>query len=64
MIDKTISHYKILEKLRQKDGGQVGEGGMPSIIKNYKKLVPQSGSSLIQNYNKLIPHTGGVVFTP
>jgi len=25
MIGQIISHYKILEKLRQEDGGQVGE---------------------------------------
>jgi len=30
MIGQTISHYKILEKPRQKDGGQVGEGWMPT----------------------------------
>jgi len=35
MIGKTISHYKILEKL--------GEGGMPSIVKKYDNLVPRSG---------------------
>jgi hypothetical protein len=29
MIGKTIYHYKILEKLRQKDGGQVGEARLP-----------------------------------
>ena len=28
MIGQTISHYKVLEKSRHKDGGQVGEGGM------------------------------------
>jgi hypothetical protein len=27
MIGQIISHYKILEKPRHKDGGQVGEGG-------------------------------------
>ncbi len=32
MIGKTVSHYKILEKL--------DEGGMPSIIKSYNNLVP------------------------
>jgi hypothetical protein len=35
MIGKTISHYKILEKL--------GGGGMPSIMKKYNSLVPRSG---------------------
>jgi hypothetical protein len=28
VIGQIISHYRILEKPRQKDGGQVGEGGM------------------------------------
>jgi hypothetical protein len=31
MIGTTISHYKILDKPRHKDGGQVGEGGMFQI---------------------------------
>jgi len=31
MIGRTISKYKILEKLLQKDGGQVGQGGNPAI---------------------------------
>ena len=58
MTGTTISHYpafrdpvrrdKISEKLRQKDGGQVGEGGMSSLIKKYNKLIPQSGSSLVK----------------
>lgn len=34
MIGSTISHYKILEKLRQTNGGQVSE----------VRLVPQSGT--------------------
>jgi|GEM_PF-7018996 len=37
MIKKTISHYKILEKFRQKDGGQVGEGGNLSRRKSIGK---------------------------
>jgi len=32
MLEKTISHYRILEK--------IGEGGMSSIIKKYNKLIP------------------------
>jgi len=31
MTGQTVSHYKILEKPRQKDGGQVGEGGRRAI---------------------------------
>jgi hypothetical protein len=46
MIGQIVSHYKILVKLPPASG-QVGEGGM---------------SSLMQNYNSLIPHAGGVVY--
>lgn len=35
MIARIIPHYRILEKL--------GEGGMPSLIKDHKKLVPPGG---------------------
>ena len=34
MISKIISHYKILEKPRQKAGGLVGEAG-PNDLKKY-----------------------------
>ena len=33
MIRQTISHYKILEKPRQKDGGQVGEVRLTDLKK-------------------------------
>jgi hypothetical protein len=33
MIGKTILHYNILEKLRPKDGGQVGEARLLPTIK-------------------------------
>jgi hypothetical protein len=33
-VDKTISHYNILEKL--------GEGGMSSLVKKYNELIPPS----------------------
>jgi hypothetical protein len=35
MIDKAISHYRIIEKL--------GEGGMSSFSKKYNKLIPLTG---------------------
>jgi hypothetical protein len=38
MIGKSISHYRIIEK--------IGEGGMPSIVKKYDSLVPRSGRRL------------------
>jgi len=40
MIGQTISHYKTLEKPRQKDGGQVGEGGMSE---NHPRTFSVSG---------------------
>lgn len=43
MSGKTISHYKILEKLRQKEGGQVGEGGMSSLVQNHNQFIPLVG---------------------
>jgi hypothetical protein len=46
MIGQIVSHYKILVKLPPASG-QVGAGGM---------------SSLMQNYNSLIPHAGGIVY--
>ena len=33
MIGKQISHYRIVEKPRQKDGGQVGEGAVRPLGK-------------------------------
>ncbi|MBF8296474.1 MAG: hypothetical protein HW389_3019 [Bacteroidetes bacterium] len=35
MIGQTILHYKILEKPRHKDGGQVGE------VRNFPANAPQ-----------------------
>ncbi|MFI5251691.1 MAG: hypothetical protein ACHQQQ_04580 [Bacteroidota bacterium] len=40
MIGQTISHYKILEKPRHKDGGQVGEG---EISQNHPRAFFASG---------------------
>ncbi len=51
MIARIISHYRIFEKL--------GEGGMPSLMKNHKKLTPSAGPSLSKEYNKLVPQGGG-----
>ena len=46
MIGKTILHYKVLEKPRQKDGGQVGEGGMGVNYKVVGRVAdPTMGSS-------------------
>jgi hypothetical protein len=38
-VGKTISYYKILEKLV--------EGSMSSLIKKYNKLIPQSGRRVL-----------------
>jgi hypothetical protein len=40
MIRQMISHYEIIEKPRQKDGGQVGEGGM---FENHPRTFLVSG---------------------
>jgi hypothetical protein len=39
MIGKTILHYKTL--------GKLGEGGMSSLMKSYKSLIPRSGRRLV-----------------
>jgi len=39
MIGQTISHYKILEKLYQKNGRQLNEGGLSSLIQDRDKSV-------------------------
>jgi hypothetical protein len=38
MIGQSISHYKILEKPRHKDGGQVSEGGMRLMFNSHDTM--------------------------
>jgi serine/threonine protein kinase len=56
MINKMISHYKILEKL--------GEGGMSSLIKKYNKLIPQTGGVVYKAEDLKLKRTVALKFLP
>jgi hypothetical protein len=64
MIGKTILHYPAFRDPEQRDKiiATLGEGGMSSLMKNYKRLTPSPGSSFNRKYDKLIPQAGGVVY--
>jgi len=50
MIDQTISHYKILAKL--------DEGGMSSLMKNRKKLIPRAGGVVYKGEDTRLNRNG------
>lgn len=56
MIGKTISHYKIMEKL--------GKGGMSSLIKKCNKLIPQTGGVVYKAEDTKLKREVAIKFLP
>ena len=56
MIGTTVSHYRILEKPRHKDGGQVGEGGMSQ---NFLRTLSVSSRNFEDPRLPLLVQKGG-----
>jgi hypothetical protein len=54
MIGKTISHYKILEKL--------GEGGLPSLVQNHNKLISHAGGVIYKAGDTKLNRTAALKF--
>ena len=71
MTGKTIPHYpafrdparrdKIIAKLGEAcpaKGSRQARGGMSSLVKNHRGLIPSTGPSFSKKYNNLVPQGG------